>query len=146
MTYLLDINVLIALFDPAHIHHEAAHQWLLTLSSPQWASCPLTQNGFVRILSSPGYPNLVTSQAQLIDRLRVFCAQPGHIFWPDAVSLTDQTLFDPTKLASHRQVSDLYLAGLAMHYGGRLATFDSSIPVRALVNPPAQLVTVVPIS
>ena len=146
MTYLLDINLLIALFDPAHVHHEAAHRWLLTIPSPQWASCPLTQNGFVRILASPGYPNLAASPADLVDRLRVFCSQPGHVFWPDAVSLTDRTLFQPAKLAGHRQVTDLYLAGLALHFGGRLATLDSSIPVDALVNPPVELITVVPTS
>jgi toxin-antitoxin system PIN domain toxin len=144
VTYLLDINVLIALFDPAHVHHEAAHRWLRTLAAPKWASCPLTQNGFVRILTNPVYPNLSVSPAQLVQRLRVFCEQPGHVFWPDAVSLTDVTLFDSSKLSGHRQVSDLYLAGLAMHFGGHLATFDNSVPVQALVKPSPDLIAVVP--
>jgi uncharacterized protein len=144
VTYLLDVNVLIALFDQGHVHHDAAHRWLGTLAAPTWASCPLTQNGFIRVVSNPAYPKISASPAALVDRLRSFCQQPGHVFWPDAISLTDQTLFDLTKLEGHRQVGDLYLAGLAMHFGGRLATFDSGIPVRALIKSPTELVTIVP--
>jgi toxin-antitoxin system PIN domain toxin len=144
VTYLLDINVLIALFDPAHVHHEAAHRWVQTLAAPKWATCPLTQNGFIRVLTNPAYPNLRVTPAQVAQRLKVFCEQPGHDFWPDAVSLTDPMVFDLGKLAGHRQIADLYLAGLAMHYNGRFATFDRGIPIQALVSPRSDLIAVVP--
>jgi predicted nucleic acid-binding protein len=47
---LFDVNVLIALFDPAHVHHESAHAWWKANQSSGWATCPLTENGFVRVL------------------------------------------------------------------------------------------------
>jgi len=142
--YLLDINLLIALFDQGHVHHDAAHRWLRTLALPSWASCPITQNGFIRVVSNPAYPKTSADPAGLVARLRVFCRQPGHVFWPDSVSLTDPSLFNLAKLSGHRQIGDLYLAGLAQHNGGRLATFDTRIPVQALVDSPPVLVDVVP--
>lgn len=144
MTHLLDINVLVALFDAAHGHHEAAHRWFAQVGSVAWATCPITENGVVRVLSNPAYPTVSASPSEVVERLRVFCAQPGHAFWSDTVSLTDAALFDTSRLRGHQQITDLYLAGVAARYGGRLATFDSAIPTAALVNSPADIVVLIP--
>ena len=134
MTYLLDINVLVALFDAAHVHHEPAHRWFGATGMASWATCPITENGLVRVLSNPAYPTVSTSPAEVANRLRVFCTHSGHVFWPDTVTLADATLFDLSRLGGHQQITDLYLAGLAYRNDGSLATFDSSIPVAALVG------------
>jgi toxin-antitoxin system PIN domain toxin len=130
-TALLDVNVLIALFDPQHVHHEAAHDWFAEDAAAAWATCPVTENGFVRVLSALGSPPL--RAATLITHLRKFCASPGHEFWPDAISLTDTTLFE-LSYGSHRNLTDIYLLGLAHKKGGRLVTFDRTIPLKAVVG------------
>jgi hypothetical protein len=84
-----------------------------------------------------------TTPGEATDRLRIFCSQPGHVFWADAVSLCDPTLFDTSPLRSHQQITDLYLVGLAHRQGGKLATFDTSIPVAALVGVSASVVEVI---
>lgn len=141
MTYLLDINALVALFDAAHVYHDPAHRWFAATGKSAWATCPLTENGFVRVISNPRY---AATPADALLRLRAFCANPELEFWPDTPSITDPALFDLTKLQGHQQITDLYLAGLAMQHGGRLATFDSSIPFAALVNPPVGLIELIP--
>ncbi len=144
MTYLLDINVLVALFDSAHVHHEPAHRWFAATGS--WATCPITENGFVRVVSNPVYPTVSASPGEATDRLRLFCSASEHVFWPDAVSLTDPTLFDNSRLHGHQQLTDLYLVGLALRHGGKLATFDSRIPVAALVGAAHDIVEIIPIA
>jgi toxin-antitoxin system PIN domain toxin len=129
---LLDVNVLVALFDPDHVHHDLAHDWFADDGQRGWATCPITEAGFVRVIASPAYGSAVTRPAELIDRLRRFCASGTHHFWPDAVSLCDDTLFDPAFLAGHRQLTDVYLLGLAKTMDGRLASFDRSIPIKAV--------------
>jgi toxin-antitoxin system PIN domain toxin len=130
--YLLDVNVLVALFDPDHVHHDLAHDWFADVGRPAWATCPVTENGFVRVLCNPGYGASVARASELIERLRVFRESGGHSFWPDEISLTDASLFDPAMLAGHRQVTDIYLLGLASRNRGYLATFDRTIPVKAV--------------
>ncbi len=144
MTYLLDINVLVALFDAAHVHHDAAHRWFAAVGHVSWATCPLTENGFVRVVSNPAYPSVSASPHEATQRLRLFCGQAGHVFWPDVVSLRDATLFDISNLSGHRQLTDLYLAGLASRQGGKLATFDSRIPLVALVDTPVDVAELIP--
>lgn len=144
MTYLLDINVLVALFDTAHLHHAAAHQWFAAVGQTSWATCPITANGFVRVVSNPAYPTVSTTPGEATERLRIFCSQPGHVFWSDAVSITDVLLFDMFRLQGHRQITDAYLAGLAYRNGGRLATFDASIPLDALVEAATDVVETIP--
>jgi len=131
-TALLDVNVLVALFDPDHIHHEMAHDWFADSGRARWATCPQTEAGFVRVLSNAAYGGTVTRPADLADRLRRFCSSAGHEFWPNSVSLLDNSLFDLSRLAGHRQLTDIHLLGLAHKLGGRLATFDRSIPVAAV--------------
>lgn len=131
---LLDVNVLVALFDPDHVHHELAHDWFADHRSGGWATCAITENGFVRVLTNPAYGAAVSHGADLVARLRKFCASGRHQFWADAVSLRDDTVFDPGFVATHRQLTDIYLLGLARKRAGRLATFDRTIPLKAVVG------------
>lgn len=131
---LLDVNVLVALFDPAHPDHEDAHQWFGRNRKRGWATCPLTINGCVRVLSNPAYPTVEATPADVVSRLRALCSAPDHHSWPDSVSLLDAELFRPQMIAGHRQITDMYLLGLAVRQDGRLATFDRSIPIKAVVG------------
>ena len=133
-TALLDINVLVALHDPAHPNHEDAHRWFGRNRKRGWATCPITVNGCVRVLSNPAYPTVSTTPAEAASRLGALCAGPGHEFWSDSVSLLDEPLFRPQAITGHRQITDIYLLGLAVRHGGRLATFDRSIPLKAVVG------------
>ena len=128
---LLDVNVLIALFHPEHVHHQIAHDWLADQEPAGWATCPLTENGFLRILTNPRGP-VQEGRAEVLASLNALCAHTQHEFWPDAVSLRDDTLFDPQVHVSYLQLTDVYLLGLATRMGGTLATFDASIPLRAI--------------
>jgi hypothetical protein len=143
---LLDVNVLVALFDPDHIHHEVAHDWFAAERRDGWATCPVTQSGFIRVLSSPRYSGVVTRADDLASRLRRFCASSGHAFWPDDVSLLDGSLFDLAMVAGHRQLTDVYLLGLACRRRGRLATFDRTIPLRAVKGATAATLEVVTVA
>jgi uncharacterized protein len=124
---LLDVNVLVALFDPDHVHHESAHRWLAEQLPFGWATCPLTENGLIRVLGNPAYSPAAEQPAVVLARLREFCGSGGHAFWPDDVSLRDTNLFRAGAPSTHRQVTDLYLLGLAVKRHGRLATFDRGI-------------------
>jgi toxin-antitoxin system PIN domain toxin len=124
---LLDVNVLIALFDPDHIHHEQAHHWFADHRYEGWATCPLTENGVVRILSNPAYSPAAERPARIVERLGEFCSSGDHEFWPDDVSLCDPAAFQLT--VGHSRLTDVYLLALARAHGGRLVTFDRSIPV-----------------
>jgi toxin-antitoxin system PIN domain toxin len=135
---LLDVNVLVALFDPDHIHHEPAHGWFAQHSASGWATCPLTENGLVRVLAHPAYSPVAERPALVLDRLRAFCGSGGHEFWPDDVSLRDADLFQPGSPPSHRQVTDLYLLALAVRRQGRLATFDRAIPLPKVLGAEAR--------
>ena len=131
---LLDVNVLIALFDPAHPNHEDAHTWFGKNRRRGWATCPLTINGCVRVLSSPAYLTVDATPGDVIIRLRTFCSAPGHHFWPDSVSLLDERLFDPHRIAGHQKITDIYLLGLAVRQRGKLVTCDRSIPLKAVLG------------
>ncbi len=134
---LLDVNVLIALFDPAHVHHDRAHEWFGRNRKYGWATCPLTINGCIRVLSSPAYPTVETSPPEVIAHLRILCQDAHHEFWPDSVSLLEETLFRCSTLSGPRSLTDIYLLGLAVSRHGRLATFDEGIsllPVSGAVS------------
>jgi toxin-antitoxin system PIN domain toxin len=133
--YLLDLNVLIALLDPAHINHDAAHHWFASIDDQTWASCPITENGLIRILSNPRYPNVDWMPRDIIRHLqKFFLSGLGHQFWPDSVSLGDETLFRHELIVSHKQLTDVYLLGLAVRNSGTLVTFDRSIPLAAVIG------------
>lgn len=140
---LLDVNVLVALFDSEHVHHEIAHDWFADNEGAGWATCPITENGFVRVVSNPAYGSGVRGSA-LIDSLMKFrTASPHHVFWPASVSLTDRGLFSAAVSPGYRQLTDIYLVGLAHTMGGRLATFDKTIPVKAVVGAKATVLEVI---
>ena len=128
---LLDVNVLVALFDDAHVHHAEAHRWLEHNRILGWASCPITVNGCIRILGNPSY-HVGATPDEVGRRVRNFCGSPDHHFWPDSVSLLDETLFRVSAVGGHRAITDAYLLGLAVRNHGRLATFDRSIPMHAV--------------
>ena len=134
---LLDISVLIALIDPAHEFHGSAHAWFKSHRRNGWATCPITENGCIRIMSRPGYP----FPGLTVERVRGILAElalvEGHQFWPDSVSALDHRRIDLSR-AGPKQVTDIYLLCLAIANGGRLVTFDKTIPGHAVVGSQAQ--------
>lgn len=131
---LLDVNVLVALFDADHVHHELAHDWFADQRAHGWATCPITENGFFRVLTNPAYGHDALRPDVLMKGLRTFRASGHHVFWPDAVSLVDEGLFNLAFAPGHRQLTDAYLLGLATRMKGQLATFDRTIPVKAVIG------------
>ena len=128
---LLDVNVLLALLDSDHIEHERARAWIDQEIGSGWASCAITQNGFVRVISQARYPSPV-SPAEAIDLLSQACAHPYHDFWPCDASLLDARSIDRTRVHGPRQVTDAYLLALATQHRGRFVTFDQSVPLSAV--------------
>lgn len=131
MRALLDINVLIALLDQDHSMHAQAGRWFAARAGGGWASCPITQNGCVRIMSHANYPNPLNVGA-IMERLGDAIATAQHQFWTDDISLLDSRIADPTRIHGPRQVTDLYLLALAVRRGGCFVSFDSSIPRSAI--------------
>lgn len=131
MRALLDVNVLVALLDAGHLHHAAATRWLAAHAGSGWASCPMTQNGCLRILSLPSYPNAQPT-AVVADRLGAAMASSSHVFWPDSISLLGSDVLRWDRVLSSRQITDTYLLALAAAQGGRLVTFDKGISVDAV--------------
>jgi hypothetical protein len=126
MRALLDVNLLLALFDRDHIDHQRARAWLERHTDAGWASCPITENGFVRIISQPRYPSPVAPTVA-IELLGRATATAHHQWWPCDVSVLDPAVVDRQRVHGHRPVTDAYLLALAVHHGGRFATFDQSI-------------------
>lgn len=124
MTYLLDVNLLIALLDPDHVHHSSALDWFEEEGHRSWATSPIVQNGVVRILGSAGYTAVPFGCYEIVDLLGRWCSAPEHQFWPDEVSLLYPELVDRAKLTSSKRITDTYLLALAMFRGGKLATLD----------------------
>jgi len=131
MRALLDVNVLIALLDPDHGMHGHATEWLAGNVRAGWASCPITQNGCVRIMSHPSYPNPVPVGA-IVERLAEAVATAHHQFWPDDISILDTRVADRSRIHGPRQVTDLYLLALAVRHRGRFVSFDAEIPLAAV--------------
>jgi len=132
--YLLDVNVLIALIDPAHVQHDRAHDWFAAKGQRAWASCPLTENGVLRIVGSARYPNSPGTPAAVAEMVAILRGLDGHAFWPDDVTLLDNQRVDCTRLLDSGQVTDTYLLALAAAHGGQLATFDRHLVTDAVVN------------
>ncbi len=121
---LLDVNVLIALIDRRHVHHEQAHGWFADAQAHGWATCPLTQNAVLRILGQPRYPNSPGPPAVVAPLMAEWIRHPQHQFWPDSLSLLDANRVDAARLLEASQLTDTYLLALAVARGGRLASFD----------------------
>jgi toxin-antitoxin system PIN domain toxin len=128
---LLDVNVLIALHDVQHVHHETAAEWFAEHVPSGWASCPLTQNGVLRIMSQAAYPQAFPV-GELMAMLHRSFSHTSHEFWADDISLADPGLFRAEHIHGHRQLTDIYLLALAVRYGGRFVTFDTRIALSAV--------------
>jgi toxin-antitoxin system PIN domain toxin len=131
MRALLDVSMLLALFDPKHVHHSRAQQWWQRSRDHGWASCPISENGFLRIVTQKAYPNPLPFPDALA-LLRGWARPPLHAFWADDVSLLDATIIDHKHLLGPRQLSDVYFVALAAKHGGRFVTLDRKIPIGAV--------------
>jgi uncharacterized protein len=124
---LLDINVLIALCDEAHTFHERAWVWFASEQKNGWATCPITEIGFVRIYGSPSNPAGLGSCTAAVDLLRKLCEADGHLFWPDSITIRDSQHFSGTGKVISKSLTNLYLLALATRFDGRFVTFDGKI-------------------
>jgi uncharacterized protein len=133
MRALLDVNVLVALLDADHSLHPRATQWLESHARDGWASCPITENGCVRIMSHPGYPNALPVRA-IMERLAEAGASSFHEFWADDVSLLDAEVANSARIHGPRQITDVYLLALAVRHRGRFVTLDGSVAQEAVIG------------
>ena len=131
MRALLDVNVLIALLDADHTLHSRATTWFGSHAQSGWASCPITQNGCIRIMSHPGYPNGLPVRV-VAERLMQASSSSLHEFWADDISLLDAGVVDSARIHGPRQLSDIYLLALAVGHKGCFVTFDTSVPLDAV--------------
>ena len=126
-TALLAVNILTALLWPAHEHHDAAHRWFRARAKRHWATCALTQLGFVRIVSNPAFSRDALSPAAAVTLLAENLAHPAHEFWTDGLSVPAALKGVESGLQGHRQVTDGYLLAVASRRKGVLATFDGGL-------------------
>ena len=138
-TFLLDVNVLIALVDPAHVQHDQAHEWFSRVGKKSFATCPITENGLLRIVGHPKYPNSPGPPSAVAQSLTAMRALPGHRFWPDKISIADRSHVEAALLSNHSRVTDSYLLALARAHGGRLASMDQRLAVDAVPSGAASL-------
>lgn len=139
MRALLDVNTLIALLHFEHNFHKAAHQWWSENSQYGWASCPLTENGVIRIMSNPRYSSLVKfSISDVTSLIKGFVDNSDHVFWPDDITVIDENIFDHEMILGSNQLTEVYLLGLAVKHGGVLVSFDQSILTTAIRSDPSE--------
>jgi toxin-antitoxin system PIN domain toxin len=129
--FLLDVSVLIALVREDHTAHRVTKRWFKHLDGRDWATCPLTQAGFIRIISNPKFLERPPDVNEAIDMLQALASLPGHQFWTMEVGFAEATKSIREKLFGHQQVTDAYLLGLAIRKKGKLATLDHAIPALA---------------
>ena len=134
MTFLLDVNVLIALIDPVHVGNSSALRWFSAVGEQSWATCPMTENAVLRIVGHRSYPNWPGNPSVVAESLDRFRKHPGHTFWPDDISLLDAQKFDLSRLLNPSQVTDSYLLALAIAHGGQLATLHRRMIPDAVRN------------
>ena len=125
--YLLEVNVLIALAWPNHVHHVIAHAWFEKVGQQSWSTCPLTQLAFVRISSNPKIISTAVSPRAAVQSLVEMIALAGHVFWADDLQVNDLASFTNKALVGHRQVTDAYLLELAKRHKGKVATLDAGL-------------------
>jgi hypothetical protein len=131
--YLFDTNLLIALLWPSHERHDLALKWFTRHRAKGWATCPLTQAGFVRIVSNPAFSRDAVQPREASQVLSANTAAKDHTFWTDELPVAEAVAFAGVRLVGHQQVTDAYLLGLALRRGGVLATLDQRI--QALTAP-----------
>jgi uncharacterized protein len=127
MTYLLDVNVLLALSWPGHTSHEGVQKWFASNARKGWATCPMVEAGFVRILSNPAFSARAVSPKEALDALKFNTRHSAHQFWPDDIPVADALANLQPRITGHQQITDAYLVGLALHHQGKLATLDKGI-------------------
>lgn len=127
MVHLLDVNLLIALAWPQHVHHSQGHEWFERVGHKAWATCPITQMAFVRISSNPKIIPDAVSPRQAVAALRQMTSLAGHEFWSDDIAPVNAETFLSLSMVGHRQVTDAYLLALAMHHSSKLATLDKEV-------------------
>ena len=132
--YLFDVNVLIALIDPTHLQHDRAHAWFASTGKTAWATCPITENGVIRIVGSSRYPNSPGNPSAVAEIVDILCGLGGHEYWPDDISIFDKSRFDADRLLDSAQITDSYLLGLARAHSAKLATFDRHIVTDAVIG------------
>lgn len=132
MRYLLDVNVLIALIDERHTLHDAAHDWFASHSRLSWATCPIVENGCVRVMMGRSYSPAPANPRDVAFTLADLRRRADHVFWPDDVSLLDSALIDAGRLRTSGQVTDSYLLALAVSKGATLATLDRRLSPAAV--------------
>jgi toxin-antitoxin system PIN domain toxin len=125
--FLLDVNVLIALMWPAHEGHPQAQAWFSRESRGGWATCPLTQAAFVRIITNPAFSRDAVTPQEALKLLDANLSHPSHRFWTDEIGFVAATQPFVQRLIGHQQVTDAYLLGLAIHKRGKLATMDRGV-------------------
>ena len=132
--FLLDVNVLIALLDKAHEHHQIANAWVNQniREGRVWVSCPITQNGCVRIMSYKKYEPIPFPIGKIIDELNHITSTSEHVFIPDDISLLNSILIDRDKLSNSKQVTDVYLLALAKCNDCQFVTFNRKIAIHII--------------
>ena len=141
MRALFDVNALLALVDKEHTFHPKVRTWWTANKESGWATCAITQNGFARIMSQPHY----TSPVATMDAIRLLAMgleRAEHEFWAASISITDEEIFDQSRILGPNQITDVYLLGLAVKNGGRLVTFDRGLPIKAVRGAEARHVVV----
>jgi uncharacterized protein len=134
MRALLDVNVIVALLDPDHTFHTRAHMWLAGSKANAWASCPITENGVLRVMCGSGYGNQKFFIQDIEKRLRIFAANTDHQFWSDNLSILNPAVFSTENIFSHRHITDSYLLALATAFKGRFVTFDRGVILSSVKN------------
>jgi uncharacterized protein len=125
--YLLDVNVLVALAWPEHKQHDRARDWFAQNRAKGWATCPLVEAGFVRIISNPAFSRKSVTVEEAVEALRASLADKSHEFWPDSIPFPDAADLLAAQMTGHQQVTDAYLIALSIRHKGKLATLDKSI-------------------
>lgn len=125
--FLLDVNVLVALVWPAHESHVAVERWFRNNARHGWATCPFTQAGLARILSNPAFSRDAVTPQEAINLLKANLEHRSHRMWGEQISFVEAVEPFRRRIVGHRQLSDAYLLGLAIHHRGKLATLDRDI-------------------
>jgi toxin-antitoxin system PIN domain toxin len=124
---LLDVNVLIALAWPSHVHHRLAQDWFSRNKHRGWSTCPITQMGFIRISSNPKFIDGAVSPSEAIGLLRQVTSAEDHSFWADTLDIANEIEMLRPYLLGHKQITDAYLLALAVYQKGKLVTLDGGI-------------------
>jgi hypothetical protein len=146
LTWLFDVNVLMAIADTEHPFHRSIHGWLGRHKNIIWASCPITENGFVRIVSQPNFRGTRRTPSEAVGFLRSMkaSASGSHVFWADDCSISDSDAVIHERLVVPSQITDVYLAALALRHGGKLVTFDRGIPWQCVRGGSVDLIEIPP--